>query len=258
MVGGQNHSWRLRKTERIPENVVAVCRELRSCFWSGMRVATGEYPVSSIIRSFRESIEVNVIRSQDAINELAIRIENAYRRKYRRWICVGLTPGVWESAASRLIEAAESDPNIPIDPELFVAVQTRTRLSPDPWSELTQHSSLDRYMNALRRIITQLRRELRSELHRADSHLDQGMTLDQVLKAEGSSLSPLTCFILAHRAGRRDLCSYYRTGAQRQHRSCPLYKSACRSFLPNQAYPAVDHEINRANRSRDTRAFSLN
>jgi hypothetical protein len=112
-------------------------------------------------------IEVTVICSQDAIRQLAVRIEHAYSRKYPKWLPIGLTPGVWESASARLLEASNRGANIPIDPELFVAVQARNRLAPDPWAELTQQRSLNQYIKALRRIIGQLRRELKGEVRRS-------------------------------------------------------------------------------------------
>lgn len=206
----------------------------------------------------RVSIEVIVICSQDSISEIAARIETAYRRKYPRWVCVGLTPGVWESAASRLLGATRCGSGVPVDPELFVAVQARGRLSPDPWSELTQRTSIGRYIRMLRQIICQLQRELRSEVRRAECRLHRGLTLDQVLAEEGGRLSPLACYILAHRAGRADLSSRHRPSAENQHRSCPLYRLASRSLLPSHAYPACELEANRTLRKLDFATFSVN
>ena len=195
-----------------------------------------------------------MICSQDAIGLLAIRIEHAYRRRYPRWLAVGLTPGVWESAASRILEASERCPNIPIDPELYVAVQAPGGPTPNPWAELTQSRSLRRYLKSLRTIIGQLRKELKNEVQRAESRFLRGLTLDQVLAEEGSRISALTCYILAYRAGRHDLSVKHRAAAENQHRSCPLYRLASRSLLPGHAYPSADQAFT----SLQFAAFSLN
>lgn len=181
-----------------------------------------------------------MICSQDFIRELADRIERAYRRRYPRWNSLGLTPGVWESAASRLVEASKERSGVPIDPELFVASQAHSSLGHDPWSELTQHRSLQRYIKALRRIIRQLRGELEVEVRRAECRLRRGVTLEEILAREGARISPLSRFILAHRAGRADLSRMNRAGALSQHQSCPLYRVAARRLLPVNAYPSSD------------------
>jgi hypothetical protein len=199
-----------------------------------------------------------VICSQDVIGQLAVRIERAYCRKYPKWLPIGLTPGMWESASSRLVEASKRGSNIPVDPELFVAVQVRSRLAPDPWVELTQQRSLNRYIKALRRIIGQLRRELKGELDRAERCLRRGVELDDVLAREGSRLSPLSRLILAHRAGRLDLTQRHLPAALRQHRSCPLYSLAARSLLPSHAYPSSDLAIDPTTNAHEIISFSLN
>ena len=195
-----------------------------------------------------------MICSQDAIDLVATRIESAYRRRYPRWLAIGLTPGVWESAASRLLEASAERPKVPIDPELYVAVQPRAGHTPDPWAELTQRRSLQRYRKSLRLIIGQLRKELKSEVQRAESRFLRGMSLEEVLAEEESRISPLTRYILAYRAGRHDLSKKHRVAAENQHRSCPLYRLAARSLLPGHAYPSSDP----ACKAREFAAFSLN
>jgi hypothetical protein len=198
-------------------------------------------------------IEVAVISSQDDIEQLADRIERAYRRRYPYWKPIGLTPGVWDSAAARLLEAAEFEPAIPIDPELFVAVQVMGEIRHDPWTELTQACSLRLYLRALGRIVGQLREEVR----RAESRLLRGMTLDRLLAAQSSRISPLALYILAHRAGRHDLTKRLRSEAEGQHRSCPLYLLASRSLLPAHAYP-LDPGNHSAPGESELVAFSLN
>ena len=195
-----------------------------------------------------------MICSQDAIGLIAARIERAYRRRYPRWLAIGLTPGAWESAASRLLEASSERPSIPIDPELYVAVQAGGGLTPDPWAELTQRRSSRRYLTALRRIIGQLRKELSVEVRLAESRFLRGTSLDQVLAEEEGRISPLTRYILAYRAGREDLSSRHRAAAEDQHRSCPLYRLASRSLLPGHAYP----EAEPAWKGQEFAAFSLN
>jgi hypothetical protein len=212
---------------------------------------------SSIPSSRAYLIEVAVISSQDDIEQLADRIERAYRRRYPAWNSIGLTPGVWDSAAARLLEAAVLEPAIPIDPELFVAVQIRSGIRLDPWAELTQTRSLRRYLRALDRIVGQLREELHKEVRRAEGRLLRGMTLDQLLASDASRISPLTLYILAHRAGRHDLSLRLRSEAGAQHRSCPLYRLASKSLLPAHAYP-LDPGHDSARNDSELFAFSVN
>ena len=199
-----------------------------------------------------------MISSQDDIEQLADRIQRAYRRRYPDWNSVGLTPGVWDSAAARLLEAAEFEPAIPIDPELFVAVQVKRGTRHDPWAELTQSCSLRFYLRALERIVSPTSRG--SSSRKSDgprAALLRGMTLDQLPVAESSRISPLSLYILAHRAGRHDLSRRLRSEAEGQHRSCPLYLLASRSLLPAHAYP-LDSGNPSALGDRELVAFSVN
>ena len=193
-----------------------------------------------------------MICSQSDIDSIAERIEGAYRRRHLRWPGLALSPGVWESAALTLLQLSIDRPNIPIDPELYVAVMIESGSAPDPWAELTQRRSRNRYLKALRRIVGQLRRELHGEFRVAARLISEGQALIEVLEASNLPISPLTRFILAWRAGRPDLSSRLRAAVENQHQSCPLYLLACRKFLPAQAYPvprcsressAVDREI---------------
>ena len=178
-----------------------------------------------------------MICSQSDIDSIAERIESAYRRRHHQWPGLALSPGVWESAASTLLQLSIDRPNIPIDPELFVAVVAESGSTPDPWSELTQRRSRNRYLKALRRIVGQLRRELTEELRVAARLISQGQSLDEVLDAPSLPISPLARFILAWRAGRLDLSARHRAAVENQHHSCPLYLLACRKFLPAKVYP---------------------
>ncbi len=199
-----------------------------------------------------------MICSQDAIDHLASRIERAYRRRNPGWSSFGPNRGIWESAASRLLEISIDSPQLPIDPELFVAVLTPGGIAPDPWSELTQRSSRTRYLKALRSIIKRLRRELKSELRLAECLLAGGMDLDELLDDRWDRISPLTRYILAVRGTRYDLVLRLRAAAQAQHRSCPLYRQASRSLMPTHAYPSPVSGIDPHPVGQDLVQFSLN
>jgi hypothetical protein len=195
-------------------------------------VATGAGLASSV------PIEVTVIRSRDAIDQLADRIERAYLRRNPGWTDQDRDREVWDSAASRLLSVSSRRPNLPIDPELFVAVLTPGRNAPDPWAELTLPAARTRYLKAVRRIVGRLRRELESELKLAGCRLRGGMALDDLLDDGEDRISPLTRYILAYRSNRYDLILRFMGMAQAQHRSCPLYLQASRTLLPGRAYPA--------------------
>ncbi len=199
-----------------------------------------------------------MISSQEAIDAVASRIERAYRRRFPAWLPLGLSAGVWTAAAFRLLEAAKDDPSIPVDPELYVAVQKKARLRQDPWVELTHPRSSTRYLRAIRRIARGLRAELRSELHRCERRLLQGESVDQLIASEEAKVSPLACFILAHRASRPDLSARFRAAAQGQDRACPLYRLACRPMLPAQLYPASTGDHARLPEACHGFTFSLN
>lgn len=203
-------------------------------------------------------IEAHVICTQEMIRILALRIEQAYCRRYSSWKGLGMTPGVWESAAKRLMEASSDALELPIDPEFFVAIQRSTRVTPDPWSELTQTRSLARYRRSMKKIIGNLRRELTEEITRVECRLMRGVQLDKVLVTEGSRISPLSRYIICRRVGRLDLAVRYHLEAYRQHRSCPLYRLAARGLLPNHAYPATEPSVGPTPVDREIVAFSRN
>lgn len=196
--------------------------------------------------------------SRDAIHQFASRIERAYLRRNPDWTRFGQNQGVWESAALRLFEASAETPHLPIDPELFVAVLAPGGISPDPWTELTQRSSKTRYIRALRSIIGRLRRELKAELRLAECRLTGGRGLEELLDDRKDRISALTRYILAFRAGRFDLVLKHRAAAQGQHRSCPLYRLAARSFLPNHAYPCIEPSTEFHTIGQEDMQFSLN
>jgi hypothetical protein len=170
------------------------------------------------------------------ISNLADRIEQAYLRRYPDWTPARTTPGVWGAAAAGLLMLHRNAPTMPLDPELFVAVQP-PRAWADPWADLAQEPALKRYRRHVRRIITQLRNEIRDEVRTAERRVRRGSPLAAVLADSGRAISALGRYVIARRAGHDDLAERLRPEAERQHRSCPLYEQACRSLLPNDAYP---------------------
>jgi hypothetical protein len=135
------------------------------------------------------------------------------------------------------------DPSLPLDSELFVASQPITGPLGDPWVELTQVQAGRRYRTQVRRIIRQLRAELRREVRRAERMMGEGSRVSVASLFQDSRLSPLGCYIAAHRIGRADLASCFIRGAVEQHRSCPLYRLASLSLLPADCYPIDDPSI---------------
>jgi hypothetical protein len=177
-----------------------------------------------------------VLPTQEIIASLADRIEQAYLRRFPDWSPIRTTAGVWETTASGLLMLHRNTPAIPVDPELFVAVQPLGTWA-DPWADLAQQSSLRRYRRHIRLIVTQLRSEIKDEVRRAERLVRRGVTLSKVLADTSGRLSALGRFVIVRRAGRDDLAEQFRPGAERQHRSCPLYMQACRTLLPRHAYP---------------------
>lgn len=201
-----------------------------------------------------------MLLSHRAIEQVADRIERAYRRRHPFWRRVGTDAGAWIAAARALLGLHRSDPSIPMDPELFVACQPDAAPMADPWHELTRPSALSRYRVRVRQIIRGLRRELDEELRHAERRFERGEPLETILRSRSRQLSPLGRFILAHRAGRTELAESFRAAAVDQHRSCPLYRDACRDLLPPGAYPGIDAPAGNGPPDRPSRArrFSMN
>ncbi len=199
-----------------------------------------------------------MIYAQESIQEIALRIERAYCRRYPQWKSAGMTPGVWESAASRLLEASADKVNLPVDPEFFVAVQPKSSVRPDPWSELTQFRSVVSYRKSVKRIVAQLRKELKAEVTRGECRLLRGLDLDHVLETEGARISPLSRYILSRRAGRLDLSIKHHAAALNQHRSCPLFQLAARTLIPSHAYPSIERIAESSVFGQELATFSRN
>jgi len=139
-----------------------------------------------------------------------------------------------------LWQVACEDPEVPIDPELFVASQPINAPYADPWTCLALAEAGQRYRHRVRRIIRRLRQELKREIQRAEGLLSEGRALAAVLRTRDARLSPLGLYITAQRAGRPDLAEKLRSGAVEQHKCCPLYRSASLTLLPVELYPADD------------------
>lgn len=174
---------------------------------------------------------------QAVIDALAERIETAYELRRPGWHGTCSTSRVWSAASARLLEAHESDPSVPLDPELFVASQPIGPMYPDPWQELTQPVALHCYQGRVAAIVRQLHVELAGEVRRAEGLIKAGQPIVLVLNSRNRRLSPLSRFIVAQRAGRAALASRYRREAVAQHRSCPLYRQASAGLLAADSYP---------------------
>jgi hypothetical protein len=191
--------------------------------------------------------EVTVLVTQETIETLAGRIERAYRLRRSGWYRGCSTSRVWTTAAAFLVQLHQDDPTIPIDPELFVAVQPDHGAFQDPWNELIRPVAARRYRDQVRGMIRGLRAELRAEVRSAERRLRRGEAIDAVFVTRKGRLSPLGCYIVAVRAGCDDLAERFRVEAVKQHRSCPLYRQASLALLPAESYPvgerSVDEEL---------------
>lgn len=180
--------------------------------------------------------EVHVLPTQETIIGLADRIEQAYLRRHPEWTPALTSPRVWAAAAAGLLLLHRNVPAMPVDPELFVAVQPAREWA-DPWTDLAHEGALRRYRRHVRRIVAQLREEIRDEVRMAERRVRRGSPLAAVLVDERGRFSALGRYIVARRAGLHELAERLRPEAERQHRSCPLYQQACRPLLPSDAYP---------------------
>jgi hypothetical protein len=183
-----------------------------------------------------------VLPTQEVIDHLAGRIERAYALRRAGWDRGCSTRRVWAAAAMCLWQAHADDPTLPLDGELFVASQSITGSFGDPWSELTQPDAGRRYRSQVRRIVERLRAELSREIQLAERRMeDPGITLASLSKDR--RLSPLGCYIAAHRIGRPEMARRFADGAVQQDRACPLYRAASLSLLPTELYPVEESSI---------------
>jgi hypothetical protein len=182
----------------------------------------------------------DVLPTQDVIDHLADRIERAYALRRAQWWRTCSHRGVWTAAALRLWQAHVENPELPLDSELFVASQPISSALSDPWSELTQPEAARRYRSQIQRIIRRLRAELKREVELAEQTIREDREIRATVLVKNSRLSPLGCYIAAHRSGRADLAGRFAAAAVEQHRSCPLYQQASAALLPVELYPITN------------------
>jgi hypothetical protein len=182
---------------------------------------------------------VNVLATQKTIDNLAERIERAYRLRRPDWRGVCSTSRIWSVAAMNLLQVHESDPSLPPDPELFVAAQPGDARFADPWLELTRPEAARFYRRGVRSIVRRLKRELSAEVEHAESRIGSGEGISRVLRSKSPRLSPLGRYIVALRAGRKVLAKRFVADLVEQHRACPLYRDASLAFIPPEVYPVT-------------------
>lgn len=187
------------------------------------------------------------------IEKVAERIERAYLRRRPSWHPTQTSSEVWSVAAANLLQIHRDDPTIPVDPELYVAMQPLDSSFAKPWEELTPPEASARYRRHVLQLIDQLRTELDEELGLVEGLVRSGESIEVVLLSKNNQFSPLGRYIVAQRAHRPDLARQLQAQARRQHRCCPLYRPASRGLLPGDTYPT-----NRTTSSYQAAKFSLN
>jgi hypothetical protein len=192
-------------------------------------------PPRSGLEPFEVTVLAPLIFSPHCLEE---RLRLAYLRRNPGWLLAFPRSRVWAIAAANLLHAHQADPDLPLDPELFIASQPSRPGLADPWGDLTRPGSIERYRSRVRKLVGRLRRELRTEIRWARRRLDKGVALETVLAARNLSLTPLVRYILAMQEMREDLAAHFVEPALRQHDNCPLYKLACEGMLPTSTYPA--------------------
>jgi hypothetical protein len=186
----------------------------------------------------------SVLPTQEQLQALAARIEEAYALRRPRWWRGCSTARVWFAAANRLWEAHLHDPlRVPLDPELFVSSQPISVPLADPWSELAERAARIRYRAKVREVIKLLTTELKREVRRAERSIREGEGIRSVVSRDNPRLSPLGCYIVAQRAGRSDLAELVQPAAASQQRSCPLYRTASLAFLPAECALAENADV---------------
>ncbi len=180
-----------------------------------------------------------VLPTQETIEHLADRIERAYALRRDGWYRGCSTRRVWSAAALCLWQAKVDDPALPLDSELFVASQPLSESASDPWIDLAQPEAGRRYRRQVRRIIKRLRAELAREVRLAERRMEHPDVTPSVLSRD-PRLSPMGCYIAAHRTGRTEWAGHFANGAVRQHHGCPLYQTATLSLLPADRYPLAE------------------
>jgi hypothetical protein len=193
----------------------------------------------SVDRNQDHSLRLSqLLPTQELIDHLAERIDNAYSLRRPRWWQGCSTPRVWNAAAHRLWQVHEENPSqIPLDPELYVASQSISGQFSDPWIELAGPKAGRHYRARVYRIIEVLSSGLKKEVRLAERAIRKGQDISNVLKIKPGRLSHLGCYIVARRAGRADLAVRFADAANEQRRFCPLYRSACLALIPGELNP---------------------
>ncbi len=178
-----------------------------------------------------------MIPNQEVIDDLACRIETAYRLRCSRWCGGCSTARIWDRAALYLWQAhAEAPESVPLDAELYVASQKISSRFANPWFDLARPEAAERYRSRVRQIVRHLRAELKKEIGRAERAIKQGDAIHKILKPGNRRLSPLGCYITALRADRADLAERFTSTAALQHQSCPLYRLASSALIAVEFY----------------------
>jgi hypothetical protein len=175
--------------------------------------------------------------NQDLIDDLARRIERAYRLRCSLWCGGCSTARVWDRAAHYLWQAhVEAPDSVPLDAELYVAAQAISNRFANPWFDLARPEATHRYRSRVKQIVRHLRAELTREIGRAERAIRRGGAIQNVLKPGNRRLSPLGSYITALRADRADLADRFAGAAALQHQSCPLYRLASSALIPAECY----------------------
>ena len=202
-----------------------------------------------------------VLPTQEMIDHLADRIEKAFWLRQCNWMRGCSTPRIWSAAATVLWNVHSSNPEIPLDPELFVASQPIAAPFGDPWASLARAEAGQRYRQNVRRIIRRLRSELSREVRRAEDELRQGRKLCTLIRSHDPRFSPLGLYIAAQRAGQANLAKRLRLAAIEQHNCCPLYRPASLALIPAALYPSVEqHRVSHVDETHESprKTASLN
>ncbi len=178
-----------------------------------------------------------MLATQNELDRLATRIQQAYRRRDMHWNGGCSTTRVWTAAAMVLWQTHIENAEVPLDPELFVASQPMKSDVANPWIDVARAEAGVVYRRRVGHIIRQLQAELKREIKHAERLMEKGQPLPKVLSDPNPRISPLGRFILAQKAFRRDLAESFERDALAQHRSCPLYRSASLAFLAADQYP---------------------
>ena len=157
-----------------------------------------------------------MLPTHQMVDLLAVRVEQAYGLRVRRWWRGCSTSRVWHAAALRLWEAHADDPEcVPLDAELFVASQPISVPLPDPWTELTHHDSAKRYRLCRKANCPEVASRVDDE--RSDvvsGQSQQGEKVETVLSRDSRRLSALGLVHPGEPRRQRRSCGTIRRGSR--------------------------------------------